>query len=114
MNKKRWFIVAGSAAIVALTGMVIALVFIPRNVVVGSLNDREIRGQVAARRGPARFFSDGVTATVELGAHTARVTADAIELAGGRTVKIPPNCKKIELFETRKGLRILLDRAEQN
>ena len=111
MNKKRWMIAGALCALVVL-GMVFARIFVPQNLVLGSVNDREVVGQVARRLGPARFQSDGKTATVQLGSHTSRVTADQVELPGGRVIKIPESCKKVELLATRNDVRVLFDGQE--
>jgi hypothetical protein len=109
MNKQRWLI-GGAVCVLIVLGTALAFMLIPRNsLVLGSVNGREVVGQ---GRGTVRFMSDGKTATVQLGSHTSRVTADQIELSGGRIVKIPENCKKVELFETRDGMRLLFDGQE--
>jgi len=82
MNKKRW-IIAGVLCVLLVLGMALAVTFVPQNLVLGSVNNREVVGQVARRFGPARFQSDGKTATVQLGSQTSRVTADQVELPGG-------------------------------
>jgi hypothetical protein len=89
MNKKRWIIAAGTViCLLALMGFV-APMFVPGAMVLGSVNEREVVGRAATRRGPARFLSDGTTASLQLGRQSARVTADQVELAGGRTIKTP-------------------------
>src|SRR6185436_18654220 len=108
MNKKRWIVAGAVCALIAL-GMALAFTFVPRALVLGSVNDREVVGQVARRFGPARFQSDGKTATVQLGSHTSRVTADQVELPGGRIIKIPEGCKRVELLATRNHGRVLFD-----
>jgi hypothetical protein len=45
-----------------------------RHMVLGSVDNREVVWRVARRLGPARFQSDGQTATVQLGSHSSRVT----------------------------------------
>jgi len=111
MNKKRW-IIAGALCALVVLGMALARIFVPQNLVLGSVNNREVVGKVAARFGPARFQSDGKTATVQLGSHTSRVTADQVELPGGRVIKIPESCKKVELLATRNDVRVLFDGQE--
>jgi hypothetical protein len=112
MNKKRW-IIAGSVCAVIALGMALALIFLPKSMVLGSVNDREVVGQVARRLGPARFQSDGKIATIQLGSHTSRVTAEQVELPGGRIIKIPDGCKRVELLATRNDIRVLFDGQEQ-
>jgi hypothetical protein len=112
MSKKRW-IIAGAVCSVVVLGMALALVFVPQAMVLGSVNDREVVGHVARRLGPARFQSNGKTATVQLGLHTTRVTAKRVELPGGRTIKIPDGCKRVELRGTRNEVRVLFDGQEQ-
>jgi hypothetical protein len=112
MNKKRW-IVAGTICAVLALGMALALVFVPQAMVLGSVNHREVVGHVARRLGPARFQSDGETASVQLGRYTTRVTAEHVELPGGRTIKIPDGCKRVELRGTRTEVRVLFDGQEQ-
>jgi hypothetical protein len=112
VNKKRW-IIAGAVCAVIVIGMALALAFVPQAMVLGSVNDREVVGHVARRLGPARFQSDGKTATVRLGSHTTLVTADHVELPGGRTIKIPAECKRVELLGARSGVRLLFDGHEQ-
>jgi hypothetical protein len=41
------------------------------------------------------------------------VTADQVELHGGRIIKIPEGCKKVELLATRNDVRVLFDGQEQ-
>lgn len=113
MKSKQWILGAASAAALLLLGLALLRWAVPGALVVGSLNDKEVRGQAARLGGPARFHADGNVATLQLGQHTARVTAESIELAGGRAVKIPANCKRIELIETRRGIRVIFDGAEQ-
>lgn len=113
MKTKRWWIIGGCIVALILLGVTAFSILLPGNLVVGSLNDREVWGRTTNRRGPCQFLTEGATATVQLGRQSARVTADAIEFPGGRTVKIPATCKKIELFETRNGMRILFDGSEQ-
>ena len=112
MNKKRWIVAGAVCAVIAL-GIALAFIFVPQALVLGSVNDREVVGRVARRLGPARFQSDGKTATVQLGGHTSRVTADQVELPGGRLIKIPESCKKVELLATRKEVRVIFDGQEQ-
>ena len=57
----------------------------------------------------ARYLSDGKTATLQLGSQGSRVTAEQVELASGRIVKIPANCKQVELLATRGDVRVLFD-----
>jgi hypothetical protein len=112
MNKKRWIVAGAVCAVIAL-GMAVALLFVPQAMVLGSVHDREVVGHVARRLGPARFESDGKTATVQLGSHTTRVTAEHVELPGGRVLKIPDGCKRVELFATGKDVRVVFDGQEQ-
>lgn len=70
-------------------------------------------GRMANLFAPARYRSDGRTATVQLGSRLSVVTADQVELAGGRIVKIPTNCRKVELLATRGEVRVLFEGAEQ-
>ena len=112
MKKKRW-IVAGIVCAVIALGMALALWFVPKAMVLGSVANREVVGRVAHRLGPARFQSDGQTATVQLGSHSSRVTAEQVELPGGRIIKIPDGCKRVELLATRNEVRVLFDGQEQ-
>ena len=54
---------------------------------------------------------NGRSATAEVGGQSVRVSAEEVEVIGVRTVKLPAACKKVELVETRGGVRILLDGA---
>ena len=112
MKKKRWIVVGIVCAVIAL-GMALAFRFVPQAMVLGSIDNREVVGRVARRLGPARFQSDGKTATVQLGEHVSRVTAEQIELPGSRSIKIPDGCKRVELLATRNKVRVLFDGQEQ-
>ena len=117
MSKKRWRIV-GIVALVAViaVGIVVALDPFPGNRVYsnvyGDTGPLVVAGLSAGRRSPARFQGDGTAATVQLGEQTARVTADRVELSGGRVIPIPAGCKGVELRESRGGMRVFLDWTE--
>ena len=117
MSRKRWQII-GVVALVAViaVGVVVALDPFPGNRVYSNLygdaGPLEVAGVSAGRRSPARFQGDGVAATVQLGEQTARVTADRVELPGGRVVPIPAGCKGVELRESRGGMQVFLDGTE--
>ena len=66
-------------------------------------------GKMASLFGPARYFSDGNTAAVQLGSQMSRVTAEQVGLPDGGIVMIPANCKKVELLATRGDVRVLFD-----
>jgi hypothetical protein len=87
--------------------------FVPRTLVAGRVSGREVKGRMASLFAPARYLSDGRTATVQLGSQQSQVTADQVELASGRIVKIPANCKQVELLATRGDVRIFFDGQER-
>src|SRR2546421_9938051 len=101
------------AVLIAAALLVAVASFIPRTVVAGRVSGREVMGQMASLIAPARYVSDGKTATVQLGSQRSQVTANQVELATGRIVKIPANCKQVELLATRGDVRVLFDGQEQ-
>ncbi len=101
------------AVLIAAAVLVAIASFVPKTLVSGRVSGREVMGQMASLFASARYWSDGKTATVQLGSRTSQVTADQVELAGGRIVKIPANCKKVELLATRGDVRVLFDGQEQ-
>jgi hypothetical protein len=118
MSKKRWRVIGVLIVVAVLAiGAVIALDLFPgsnrvSSNVYGDAGPVEVVIVSASRRTPARFKGDDKAATVQLGEHTARVTADRVELTTGRVVTIPAGCKSVELRESRGGLRVFLDGAE--
>jgi hypothetical protein len=112
MNKKRWFI-AGAACGLMVLCMGLAYALVPKTLVAGRVSGREVVGQMASLFAPARYLSDGKTATVHLGSQTSRVTADQVELTSGRILKIPASCKKVELPAARNDMRVVFDGQEQ-
>ena len=79
--------VIGAVLVVAAVLVAVASSFVPRTLVSGRVSGREVMGQMASLFASARYWSDGKTATVQLGSQTSHVTADQVELAGGRIVK---------------------------
>ena len=111
MKKKPW-IIAGAVCVLVILGMALAGILVPRALVSGRVSGREVVGRMAGLFPPARYLSDGKTATLQLGSQGLRVTAEQVELASGRVVKIPANCKKVELLATRGDVRVLFDGQE--
>jgi hypothetical protein len=116
-NKKRWFI-AGAVCVLMVFCMGLAYTLAPKTLVAGRVSGREIMGRMAAGQvmslfAPARYLSDGKAATVQLGNQTSRVTADHVELTSGRILKIPVNCRKVELLAANNDMRVLFDGQEQ-
>ena len=119
MSKKRWGMVGVLAVVVfACIGVFLALNLFPGNRVYSNIHGDagllDVVGVSANRWSQARFQGDGdhKGATVKLGEQTARVTAERVELTGGRVISIPAGCKTIELRESRDGLRVFLDGIE--
>jgi hypothetical protein len=54
------------------------------------------------------------SSTIECGRHKLEVTADSIELAEGKKVAIPPDCKAVKLVSERGKLEIYFDGVEAN
>ena len=101
------------AVLIAAAVLAAVASFIPRTLVSGRVSGREVKGRMSSLFVSARYRSDGKTATVQLGSHTTQVTADQVELAGGRIVKIPANCKQVELLATRGDVRVIFDGQER-
>lgn len=114
-NRRRVIGVLVVIAIIAVV-VVVALDPFPGNRVYsnvyGDAGPLEVVGVSAGRRSPASFHGDGKAATVQLGEQTAIVTAERVEVQGGRVVQIPPGCKAVELRESRGGLLVFLDGEE--
>ena len=104
--------------IIALTAVLAILAFLG----FGLIHGRSVRGEVGGRQvsghanglSTVHSVSDGTTMTLQLGSRTAKVTADAVELPDGASVKIPAACKQVEVEETGTGLRVLLDGVPAN
>jgi hypothetical protein len=94
-----------------LAGAVYVLDRFPGNQVLGSVGAREVVGTSVGRDSQARFDLDGTAVVSRLGGSTARLTAEAVELPGGRVVHIPAGCLRVE---TRKGLCVLFNGVEAN
>ena len=112
MSKKRWIIATGTGIwVLVLLGY---LTIMPHSgsLVIGSVHGLEVMGQAASRGGPARFLSDGTTATIQLGTQTAHVTSKEIHVSSGRSLDVPVGCKKVKLFETRNEIRVVFDHSE--
>lgn len=111
MKTNPWAKTAGIALCVLGTLALLAKLP-PQNTVSGSVNGREVIGQSASFTSSARFTTRGESATLQLGAQTAHVTADALELPGNRHLDIPANTRQIRLFETRNDIRVVFTPAE--
>ena len=113
MSKKSGWIVGVlvSLAVIAVS-VVVALDPLPGNQVHSNVGRLEVFGVSAGYSSPASFQRDGTGATVKLGEQIVRVTEDRVELSGGRSITIPPTCKRVELRESRGGMVVLLDGVE--
>jgi hypothetical protein len=105
--------IIGSVFIGGAVLVAVALSFIPRTVVSGRVSGRDVMGRMASLFAPARYLSDGKSATVQLGSQTLKVNASQVELSGGRIIRIPANCKQVELLATRSDVRVLFDGQRQ-
>lgn len=106
MKTNRWVKSVGIALCVLGTLALLAKLP-PQNTVSGSVNGREVIGQSASFTSSARLASQGESATLQLGAQTAHVTADTVKLPGNRNIQIPTGTRQIKLFETRNDIRVV-------
>lgn len=106
MKTNRWAKTVGIALCLLATLALLAKLP-PQNTVSGSVNGREVIGQSASFTSSAHLASQGESATLQLGAQTAHVTADTVKLPGNRNIQIPTGTRQIKLFETRNDIRVV-------
>ncbi len=106
MKTNRWAKTVGIALCLLATLALLAKLP-PQNTVSGSVNGREVIGQSASFTSSAHLASQGESATLQLGAQTAHVTADTVKLPGNRNIPIPTDTRQIKLFETRNDIRVV-------
>lgn len=104
------YVAVGLVAVLSL--LVVLFKPFPGNQVSSTVAGRSVLGISAHRGSAARLNSDSTSATLQLGGHTIRITADAVELPGGRSVAIPAGCKAVELREDENRVRVFLDGIE--
>ena len=74
-----------------------------------SKDGREIVGISKNLLSAAHVTGDASSCSLTLGEHTAQVSAEAVTLADGRVIAIPPVCKRVELHESGSGLVLSFD-----
>lgn len=70
---------------------------------------REVVGISKNLLSAAHVTGDAASCSLTLGEQTSQVSAEAVTLADGRVIAIPPVCKRVELHETGKGLVLSFD-----
>ncbi len=80
------------------------------NEAITSLGGRQVVARSANLLTGVEVRSDGKSVVARVGSRSVRVTANGVEMGGGRTVKLPAACKRVELVEGGDGVvRVLLD-----
>ena len=74
-----------------------------------SKGGREVMGTSRNLLSAAHVTGDASSCSLTLGEHTAQVSAEAVTLADGRVIAIPPACKRVELHESGSGLVLSFD-----
>ena len=74
-----------------------------------STGGREVVGISRNLLSAAHVTGDASSCSLTLGEQTAQISAEAVTLADGRVIAIPPLCKRVELHETGNGLVLSFD-----
>jgi hypothetical protein len=82
----------------------------------GSTNvaGRTISAETTGLFSGVAFADHKASSTVKCGKHKLEVTADELQIAGGKTIAIPPTCKAVKLVNKQGKLKIYFDGAAAN
>jgi hypothetical protein len=114
MPRKRWWVVGILALVAALAVVGVGVVLDPLlpNRLYLKGGQLEVSAVSAGLFSPVRLEGDARGPIVQLGKHTAHLTAQEVELSDGRSIPIPRACRRLEVRESRGGILVLFDGVE--